>query len=302
MISSNHISVVVQGPIQHQGDLTRRVLESVRTHLPDAELILSTWKGSDVSGLECDVLLLNDDPGSLGTGRNIDNVNRQIVSTRNGLQKATRQYAVKMRTDTLLTGTGFLDAFDRYPERRDDFKVFEHKIVIPTLYTRNPLHVSLYSGLSFFFHPSDIFQFGLREDLLLLWDVPLASVNFEGVPEQYIWTSCLRKIFQRNDYFSLTPRKKLNISEITLVNNFQIEKIESLTIILPPRLMEAFPHTCYTLKELSDRRLRYIIHRSNSVPLSMLLYLYFGFFFSLLSNFKLNLGLRNFFNKFFDKG
>jgi hypothetical protein len=84
-------------------------------------------------------LLLNDDPGAIN-GRN--NVNRQIVSTRNGLQKATRTYAVKLRTDTQLTGTGFIDAFDKYPERREDFKVFEHKIVIPTLYTRNPFVLS----------------------------------------------------------------------------------------------------------------------------------------------------------------
>ena len=106
MILSKDISVVVQGPIHTQDNLTKRVLESVRTHLPDAELILSTWKGSNVDGLDCDVLLLNDDPGAIN-GRN--NVNRQIVSTRNGLQKATRTYAVKLRTDMQLTGTGFID-------------------------------------------------------------------------------------------------------------------------------------------------------------------------------------------------
>jgi hypothetical protein len=78
MISDKDISVVVQGPIHKQDNLTKRVLESVRTHLPNAELILSTWKGSDVDGLDCDVLLLNDDPGAI----NGYNVNRQIVSTR----------------------------------------------------------------------------------------------------------------------------------------------------------------------------------------------------------------------------
>ena len=105
MTLSKDISVVVQGPIHTQDNLTKRVLESVRTHLPDAELILSTWKGSQIDGLDCDVLLLNDDPGAI----NGYNVNRQIVSTRNGLQKATRTYAVKLRTDMQLTGTGFID-------------------------------------------------------------------------------------------------------------------------------------------------------------------------------------------------
>lgn len=154
-ILSEHISVIVQGPIHPQESLTKRVLESVRTHLPNAELILSTWKGSDVSGLDCDVLLLNDDPGAIN-GNN--NVNRQIVSTRNGLQKASRQYAVKLRTDTLLTGTGFLEVFDRDTERREDFKVFQHKVVIPTLYTRNPLHFNIHTGTSYFFSSERYFS------------------------------------------------------------------------------------------------------------------------------------------------
>ncbi|MFQ3598842.1 MAG: WavE lipopolysaccharide synthesis family protein [Chloroherpetonaceae bacterium] len=298
MIDSKDISVVVQGPILHQDERTKRVLESVRTHLPEAELILSTWKGSDVSGLECDVLLLNDDPGAIN-GNN--NVNRQIVSTRNGLQKATRHYAMKLRTDTLLTGTGFLDAFDRYPERRDDFKVFEHKIVIPTLYTRNPLRVTPYSGVSYFFHPSDIFQFGLSVDLLLLWDIPLASTNSKSVPEQYIWLACLRKFYQDIDYFSLTLREQLKLTEILLINNFHVEKIESLEIILPPRLMANSPYTCYTYRELSKLRMKYIVNRSNSISLFALIFLYFGSLLSLLSHFKLNLGLRGFFDKLYMK-
>lgn len=298
MISSKDISVVVQGPVQHQDDLTKCVLESVRKHLPYAELILSTWKGSDVSELNYDVLLLNDDPGAINK---TNNVNRQIVSTRNGLQKATRRYAVKLRTDTLLTGTGFLDAFDRYPERRDDFKVFKHKVVIPNLYTRNPSRIVPHNPL-YFFHPSDIFQFGLREDLLLLWDIPLASANSKSVPEQYIWTSCLRKTFQNIDYFHLNLREQLRISEISIINNFQIEKIEFLGIQLLSRLMRHIPYSCYTSKDISTLHTRYIINFSNSAPLFALLRLYIWYLLNFIfRNFTLNLGIKSFIYKFYTK-
>ncbi len=55
------ISVVVQGPVvgassdPDDRQLTRRCLTSIRALLPNAEIILSTWRGSDVSGLQLDV-------------------------------------------------------------------------------------------------------------------------------------------------------------------------------------------------------------------------------------------------------
>jgi hypothetical protein len=249
MVLINDISVVVQGPIHTQDNLTKRVLESVRTHLPDAELILSTWKGSQIDGLDCDVLLLNDDPGAI----NGHNVNRQIVSTRNGLQKATRTYAVKLRTDTQLTGTGFIDAFDKYPERREDFKVFEHKIVIPTLYTRNPRR-------SYLFHPSDVFQFGLRSDMIELWSIPLYSKTvifnseFGSPPEQFLWLSVLKeKGFNITCSLNTLSPLLAFVSEASLFNNFIIQSFEDLTLKPPERFIGfSGPHLCYTKREIES--------------------------------------------------
>jgi len=265
-IESRDICVVVQGPIHTQDNLTKRVLESVRTHLPDAELILSTWKGSDVDGLDCDILLLNDDPGPLNVpNKSKINLNRQIVSTRNGLQKATRTYAMKLRTDTLLTGTGFIDAFDKYPERREDFKVFEHKIVIPTLYTRNPRR-------SYLFHPSDIFQFGLRSDMIELWSIPLYSKTvifnpeFEGPPEQFLWLSVLKKQ-GFNITYSLNTLSPLLafVSEVSLLNNFIIQSFEELTLKLPERFIGfSGPHLCYTKREIESAYNDFCVHKKKN--------------------------------------
>jgi hypothetical protein len=294
-IQSRDISVVVQGPIHHQESLTKRVLESVRKHLPDAELILSTWKGSDVSGLDCDILLLNDDPGTVeGVPPSHSNLNRQIVSTRNGLQKATRHYAMKLRTDTLLIGTGFLDAFDRHPERRDDFKAFEHKIVIRTI--PNPLR-SICSG----FYTSDVFQFGLKTDLLLLWDIPLPT--YLNLPsEEYIWTTCLRKTVQDIDYHKLPLRKRLLLTEISLFNNFILDTPQNLGLKFPSKLPTHWFYW-YTIKEAEERYTFYIINRSNSLSLSLIDYfiLQLSFFLYRTRSIQLNLGIRKLLDKIFNK-
>jgi hypothetical protein len=217
-IPSSQISVVVQGPIAGKPDaaekdrLTKRCLESVRQHLPGAEIVLSTWKGSDPAGLSYDVYVESDDPGGtpcrIGE-KYLNNVNRQIASTRAGLLAATRPYAVKLRSDMRLTGDGFLDFFGQYPARGDAWRIVKERVVTSTVYASNPRR-----GIPYCFHPSDWFFFGLREDVLDIWDIPF-SVEPETsrwlehrprpdpdhdplnlarlVPEQHIWVSFLAK-------------------------------------------------------------------------------------------------------------
>ena len=69
-VATSDISVVVQGAIagpskDGKAYPTRDCLLSIRRRLPGAEIILSTWKGSDVTGLDYDQLVLNDDPGAV---------------------------------------------------------------------------------------------------------------------------------------------------------------------------------------------------------------------------------------------
>ena len=60
-IDTNDISVVVQGAIDQIN--TPKCLRSIRKRLPGAEIILSTWEGSPIDGLDYDKLVLNKDPG-----------------------------------------------------------------------------------------------------------------------------------------------------------------------------------------------------------------------------------------------
>ena len=60
-IDTKDISVVVQGAVDKEN--TPRCLKSLRKHLPGAEVILSTWEGTNTDGLDYDVVLYNQDPG-----------------------------------------------------------------------------------------------------------------------------------------------------------------------------------------------------------------------------------------------
>ncbi|VTU00943.1 WavE lipopolysaccharide synthesis OS=Flavobacterium johnsoniae (strain ATCC 17061 / DSM 2064 / UW101) GN=Fjoh_0346 PE=4 SV=1: WavE [Gemmataceae bacterium] len=244
MISPSDISVVVQGPIAGgPGDppatrLTARCLESVHTHLPGAEVILSTWDGSDLSGLEPDVAVTSPDPGGVSVwsaGHWVYNLNRQIRTTVAGLRRATRRYAIKIRTDMVVEHTGFLALSERFPARHPDWRVFDRRVVCCTLISLNPRRFGLV------LHPSDWFHFGTTADVLRLWDVPedeghRSARYFDDHPrpvpdknpgyscryaaEQYVWLHCLAKHAPHGceHLWHATP-ETVRLTELTFANN-----------------------------------------------------------------------------------
>ena len=92
-IQSSEISVVVQGAIDQNN--TPLCITSIRKYLPKAEIILSTWEGSDTENLDYDILVLNKDPGGYRDicTKFVNNLNRQLVSTSNGIKKASKNIA-----------------------------------------------------------------------------------------------------------------------------------------------------------------------------------------------------------------
>lgn len=170
LIEDRDISVVVQGAIIHSRDgaeqgWTEEVCRSVRRHLPKAELILSTWKGSIVDQIDYDLLVENEDPGGFLSYYNgydkdpsMNNMNRQIVSTREGIKRASRKYVMKLRSDSLLLNTDFLNWYEMYGEEGERIATFE---------PRNPYGIfkSQYSLCDFWF-------FGTRDKMKSLWDIP----------------------------------------------------------------------------------------------------------------------------------
>lgn len=194
-LPSEQISVVIQGPIFDQTHqfapqgITRQVLAALRTHLPKATLILSTWHKQPVTPLVkaglVDVLIQSDDPGSTRfhtsaqtEGNLYNNGNRLIYSTQQGLAKVCTPYVMKIRSDLLLTHAFLPSLFGQFKAFDRQWRVVEQRIIgfpLFSLYYETgenaagqrikqprPLHIS------------DWAYFGLTTDIKQLFACPLA--------------------------------------------------------------------------------------------------------------------------------
>lgn len=172
-INFSDISVVVQGAIDKK--VTKLCTASIRRFLPGCSIILSTWEGQETRDIDCDCLIENEDPGSKENGviKPFDvnfnnNVNRQLISTSNGLKRVRTKYALKMRSDMIITTNEFLKYFERYPCSTNELKLFEHKVMVSDMYTKVKHGSVDNSEEQFFptpFHVSDFFFFGEVNDL-----------------------------------------------------------------------------------------------------------------------------------------
>ena len=155
MIHFDQISVIIQGP--YNGDVTNRVIASVRNCLPGTVVIFSTCD-ADLPGKipGCDQVIVSPDPGVFLYGQNgVNNINRQIVNTLAGLTRVRTPFAMKLRSDFAVSGHDFLNFFDSYPESEKKYQVFSHKLLSCCYFSRNPRE-----GVPFPFHPSDLMFFG----------------------------------------------------------------------------------------------------------------------------------------------
>jgi hypothetical protein len=253
------ISFVVQGPVLKESDAgvysTFEVLNSIRTNYKDAEIVLSTWKESDITGLDYDQLVLSDDPGGYTHFGVQNNCNRLILSSRSGIEKASNRYVVKTRSDILFTGPEINDKLKFIEPVKSEYGIFNKMVLSTNFYVRNPIKLNLV------FHPSDILLIGEREDLLSYFDVPLAPRNFyinddestRIVPEQYFFVHSILK--KRNIDFHIprwgyTKLKYFTESEKYLFNNFTIFDTSELGVQFPDRLYSVFMADAnYTLSE-----------------------------------------------------
>jgi hypothetical protein len=178
MIDFKDISVVVQGAVDFS--MIDQVLLSVRTVLPEAEIILSTWEGVDYTAINVqhyDKLILSQDPGGfpfVPDGSILNNVDRQVHSTIKGIKQVTRPYCLKLRTDMVLTHANFLAYFDQYTSYQADYKIVKSRMLNNASGTCDPFwNLPL--------HPADFFLFGYTEDVKAFFSAPL----FPEADKQY---------------------------------------------------------------------------------------------------------------------
>lgn len=238
-IKSVDLSVVVQGAIDKE--ITLECLKSIRNFLPDAEIILSTWQGSDVKGLDYDILVLNKDPGAIKTDlvNNVtNNQNRQLVSTREGIKKASRKYILKLRTDFVLHSAKFLEYWNKFLSRHETYNIFRHKIIASSVFSRIAFD---FNHRPILFHPSDFFLLGLADDLKDYFDsirlatddelgnwqylypnkIPYPEAHYRYAPEQFFLLSYAKQFFDiKFEDWTDWNQENIELSKNILYNNF----------------------------------------------------------------------------------
>lgn len=163
-VTDKDISVVIQGQITAA---TAECINSVRNILPNAEIIVSTWEGSDISGLNCDKIITSPDPGSDGLIRRypfkqINNTNREITSSFAGANAATRKYCLKIRSDMKIISDKFLKYYNSYSQYIAPDAIVERRIMVDGL-TTTPRDLSWDVG--------DWSYFGTTCDIRRLFDI-----------------------------------------------------------------------------------------------------------------------------------
>lgn len=253
-----NISIVVQGAYS---DITLICLSSFRKIFPNAEIILSTWQNSEVSSPDADRIIFSDDPGTVfadKVAKTLNNVNRQLVSTKAGLAAATRQFVLKTRSDVVFHNGNFITYFGKYDGIQSPY--FQNRLLICNYYTRNPRisHIC--------FHPSDWLLFGTRSDILQYYEtIPCMSESEAGwfetrkkasaiftnylcrfTPEQHIFLSFINKYqpVDCNCYYdfscNLAQRTERAFADCFVVLDYQKHWAISFSKYDPNRYLEKY--------------------------------------------------------------
>jgi len=165
-----NLAIVVQGPIVSEKLITLRIIQHYLVRYPEARVVVSTWENTVSADIAPFVklseqgkirLILNSDPDMPG----LFNLNRQIISSKNGLKSVLQdfEYAMKTRTDQVFVAPRFVNHLHTLLSLDPGHPADQSKIVISSL---NTFAFRLYGY-------SDMFQFGKTKDLYDYWNQPL---------------------------------------------------------------------------------------------------------------------------------
>lgn len=175
----SNLSVILQGAIS---PYTKNIIESFRNALPGCEIILSTWSFDNDLAELVDSYITNIDPGPLpiiykGEIIRVENVNRQIISTVEGLKKATKKFSIKWRTDFEVDPRKLSRFIESYLIKIESANLVGTDIlIVSSINTANP-----FAGIGLIGHISDWVYFGSTKYLRYLMPetIPPLKINTE---------------------------------------------------------------------------------------------------------------------------
>jgi hypothetical protein len=162
-------TIVVQGAVTP--GVTARVLRILTALNPDHLVLLSTWNDTERELLE-EVRSLADDVVTSAPPlvAGVQNRNRQILSTRAGIDRAIHLGArsiLKTRTDLAILSESVFAQGERWLQNFDPTRArrvgLQNRLIVPSSYTRKYL----------LYHPSDLVMLGAAEDMAQYWSAPL---------------------------------------------------------------------------------------------------------------------------------
>lgn len=231
MIGDAEISIVFQGPLVDErgvpGAFTQRAVKMARRIFPKAQIIVSTWEGGAQINLPgADEVVFSTPPDAISFGDDsgkLNNINRMILSTQRGLEMVKRPYALKLRTDCELHGSGVVGLWERWAREPGFARVFSRQVGAYPVYTMSFEERVGVNRMPKPFHVSDWCFFGRSDDVMRMFSHPqveepyfsryfdyisefdnifdtLPRVRWQYSPEQYLTYSTFKR------YFKDTPR------------------------------------------------------------------------------------------------
>ncbi|MBB4868198.1 hypothetical protein HNP46_007118 [Pseudomonas nitritireducens] len=272
-IDSSQLMVLLQGPLREAGeDIAGRAIESIREHLPRAQIVLSTTDSGPMPAYD-DVLVVVDQSAVHldDVNGNFNNVNKLISSMANGLSLVEREYCLKLRTDHLVLGDRILSLLGGAQKAT----LFDERVSVSSLFLRNPIR------LPYLFHLTDTLQFGRTQDLRKLWNIgvlppdyvylkdgprtnPIGTfqgfTSFRLLPEQatFLRFAQLSGLQLDLPHISYTSYALFCAWEDLLVENFEVYDWHRLMIQPPKRFLSRpyLPESVMTYDELQSLRKR----------------------------------------------
>ena len=259
----------IEGHIK-EVDVTKKSCESIRKYFPESKIILSTWKNSNSEDLNIDKKIESIDPGATNYYykdekiKKLNNINRMLVSSYNGLISVKTKFSVKLRSDMYFQSNNLSNLLGIINSSSSSYA--RKKIIIPSNMALNPDR-----EYKLLFHPSDTFFAGLTEDLVDLFNIPLmddeqmtyfkndmkndSPILGRYTGEQYLFYSYIKNKIQINfeNAFDFSKEKKLVHDKVfsNLFAMFRTTKIGLNCYKFPMSFFSSTSYYAYTEYEFN---------------------------------------------------
>lgn len=161
---ASNLSLIIQGPFNND---VSNIVDYYVYKFPLIEIIIVSWEIDYIkykkivseNSLNIKIIIAKDPGGQISFNNEKLNVNRQLLSTRLGVQNVSKKYCIKTRSDFKLNLNKTINQYNKYNRVNITDTQNRESILIINLTSENPV----YSGRFFSF--CDWLYLGLSEDI-----------------------------------------------------------------------------------------------------------------------------------------